>query len=83
MHFVDQMDEVLALALERPLPAAMPAETEVLAAVRRRRRCRRICLRRNKTVGRKACRCLSGTRNLQDVRFSTLVMRHPFILLAK
>jgi hypothetical protein len=27
------MDEVLALALERPLPAAMPTETEVLAAV--------------------------------------------------
>jgi ATP-dependent Lon protease len=33
LHFVDQMDEVLALALERPLPAAMPAETDVLAAV--------------------------------------------------
>jgi ATP-dependent Lon protease len=33
LHFVDQMDEVLALALERPLPAGMPAETEVLAAV--------------------------------------------------
>ncbi len=33
LHFVDQMDEVLALALESPLPAALPAETEVLAAV--------------------------------------------------
>jgi ATP-dependent Lon protease len=32
LHFVDSMDEVLALALERPLPAAMPAETEALAA---------------------------------------------------
>jgi ATP-dependent Lon protease len=32
LHFVDSMDEVLALALERPLPAGMPAETEVLAA---------------------------------------------------
>ena len=32
LHFVDSMDEVLALALERPLPAAMPAETEVLTA---------------------------------------------------
>jgi ATP-dependent Lon protease len=34
LHFVDNMDEVLALALERPLPApAIPAETETLAAV--------------------------------------------------
>jgi ATP-dependent Lon protease len=32
LHFVVSMDEVLALALERPLPAAMPAETEALAA---------------------------------------------------
>jgi hypothetical protein len=27
------MDEVLKLALERPLPTALPAETDVLAAV--------------------------------------------------
>jgi ATP-dependent Lon protease len=33
LHFVDQMDEVLALALESPLPAQLPAATEVLAAV--------------------------------------------------
>src|ERR1700757_2579257 len=33
LHFVDQMDEVLALALESPLPASVPAEAEVLAAV--------------------------------------------------
>jgi ATP-dependent Lon protease len=33
LHFVDTMDEVLALALERPLPAPLPAETETLAAV--------------------------------------------------
>jgi ATP-dependent Lon protease len=33
LHFVDSMDEVLALALEGPLPTALPAETEVLAAV--------------------------------------------------
>jgi hypothetical protein len=33
MHFVDQMDEVLALALESPLPPVVPAESEVLAAV--------------------------------------------------
>ena len=33
MHFVDQMDEVLALALESPLKALLPPETEVLAAV--------------------------------------------------
>jgi len=33
LHFVDQMDEVLALALESPLPGALPAETDVLAAV--------------------------------------------------
>ncbi len=34
LHFVDNMDEVLTLALERPLPAAaLPAETETLAAV--------------------------------------------------
>jgi ATP-dependent Lon protease len=33
LHFVDQMDEVLSLALESPLPAALPAETDVLAAV--------------------------------------------------
>jgi len=33
LHFVDQMDEVLALALEGPLPAMLPAATEVLTAV--------------------------------------------------
>jgi ATP-dependent Lon protease len=33
LHFVDSMDEVLALALESPLPTALPAETESLAAV--------------------------------------------------
>jgi ATP-dependent Lon protease len=33
LRFVDTMDEVLAIALERPLPAAMPTETETLAAV--------------------------------------------------
>jgi len=33
LHFVDSMDEVLALALESPLPSRLPAETESLAAV--------------------------------------------------
>jgi ATP-dependent Lon protease len=33
LHFVDQMDEVLKLALEGPLPAALPAGVEVLTAV--------------------------------------------------
>ena len=33
LHFVDSMDEVLALALESPLPSPVPAETEVLTAV--------------------------------------------------
>jgi ATP-dependent Lon protease len=33
LHFVDTMDEVLALALERPLPAPLPTETQALAAV--------------------------------------------------
>jgi ATP-dependent Lon protease len=33
LHFVDQMDEVLKLALEGPLPTPLPADTEVLAAV--------------------------------------------------
>ncbi len=33
LHFVDSMDEVLALALESPLPTQMPAESESLAAV--------------------------------------------------
>jgi ATP-dependent Lon protease len=33
LHFVDTMDEVLALALEGPLPAPLPAESKVLAAV--------------------------------------------------
>jgi ATP-dependent Lon protease len=33
LHFVDSMDEVLALALESPLPTALPAETQTLAAV--------------------------------------------------
>ncbi|HEX3894460.1 MAG TPA: S16 family serine protease, partial [Terracidiphilus sp.] len=33
MHFVDMMDEVLALALEGPLPTAIPTETDVLASV--------------------------------------------------
>jgi len=33
LHFVDTMDEVLALALEGPLPTPLPAESEVLTAV--------------------------------------------------
>ncbi|MGC1462376.1 MAG: endopeptidase La, partial [Terracidiphilus sp.] len=33
LHFVDSMDEVLALALESPLPAIANPETEVLAPV--------------------------------------------------
>jgi len=33
LHFVDNMDEVLALALESPLPKAGPAESEVLTSV--------------------------------------------------
>jgi hypothetical protein len=33
LHFVDQMDEVLKLALEGPLPTALPASVEVLASV--------------------------------------------------
>jgi len=33
LHFVDSMDEVLALALEGPLPSAIPPDTDVLAAV--------------------------------------------------
>ena len=33
LHFVDSMDEVLALALESPLPTLVPPETEVMAAV--------------------------------------------------
>src|SRR6201993_1132722 len=33
LHFVDTMDEVLALALEGPLPEPLPAESEVLPAV--------------------------------------------------
>jgi ATP-dependent Lon protease len=33
LHFVDSMDEVLALALESPLPSPVPPETEVLTAV--------------------------------------------------
>src|ERR1700739_809328 len=33
LHFVDTMDEVLALALESPLPASVPAEADVLASV--------------------------------------------------
>jgi ATP-dependent Lon protease len=33
LYFVDNMDEVLALALEGPLPTALPAVVEVLAAV--------------------------------------------------
>ena len=34
LHFVDQMDEVLTLALERPLPTPLPEEAEVLALVK-------------------------------------------------
>ena len=34
LHFVENMDEVLKIALEGPLPTAMPAETELLAAVK-------------------------------------------------
>jgi ATP-dependent Lon protease len=33
LHFVDQMDEVLALALESPLIALVTDESDVLAAV--------------------------------------------------
>ena len=33
LHFVDQMDEVLALALESPLPTIVPEESEALNAV--------------------------------------------------
>jgi ATP-dependent Lon protease len=33
MHFVDQMDEVLKLALEGPLPTALPAAVDVLTSV--------------------------------------------------
>jgi hypothetical protein len=33
LHFVDQMDEVLKIALESPLPTALPAGVEVLTAV--------------------------------------------------
>jgi ATP-dependent Lon protease len=33
LHFVDRMDEVLAMALESPLPSITPSETEVLTAV--------------------------------------------------
>ena len=33
LHFVDNMDEVLALALEGPLPASLPAAVEAMAAV--------------------------------------------------
>jgi ATP-dependent Lon protease len=33
LHFVDTMDEVLALALERPLPAPLLDETTTLAPV--------------------------------------------------
>jgi len=33
LHFVDSMDEVLALALERPLPTPMAEPTEVIPAV--------------------------------------------------
>ena len=33
LHFVDQMDEVLALALESPLPTPLPEESEVLPTV--------------------------------------------------
>ena len=33
LHFVDNMDEVLALALESPLPKGGPAEAEVLTSV--------------------------------------------------
>jgi ATP-dependent Lon protease len=33
LHFVDNMDEVLTLALERPLPTPLPEATEVLSTV--------------------------------------------------
>jgi ATP-dependent Lon protease len=33
LHFVDAMDEVLALALESPLPGPMQSESDVMSAV--------------------------------------------------
>jgi len=33
MHFVDTMDQVLALALERPLPEATDAEAQPIAPI--------------------------------------------------
>ena len=33
LHFVDSMDEVLALALEGPLPTPLPEEAQVMASV--------------------------------------------------
>jgi ATP-dependent Lon protease len=33
LHFVDSMDEVLALALESPLPTLASPDSEVLASV--------------------------------------------------
>jgi ATP-dependent Lon protease len=33
LHFVDSMDEVLALALERPLPTPLSEASEVLSTV--------------------------------------------------
>jgi hypothetical protein len=34
LHFVENMDEVLKIALEGPLPTALPPETELLVAVK-------------------------------------------------
>ncbi len=34
LHFVENMDEVLKIALEGPLPTALPIETELLVAVK-------------------------------------------------
>ena len=33
LHFVDTMDQVLAIALERPLPEVAPVETEAIAPI--------------------------------------------------
>ncbi len=79
LYFVDQMDEVLALALEGPLPAALPAAVDVLTAVPaarvRHRRSSAIAHAALSTVRARRCNSSAGFSCLPLLRFRDRMRR--------